>query len=214
MGVGCLSLTDYAAPPPSVSFSRALNLPIKKALSPPFGAPEIVLNIGGETTVGPVCRWILTQARIWVAVSKMRDTREIMGRVTKTRRHSRFSALKRVLEEREWELALDAIVTQTREICFTSDWSVLRKVIIEEWKRHQWAKLALRRPAIYHGLSMIDVKSHCKLLRSMSTYLETTLVRVWAGCPMTRAHRSTIDPLLSPPSVSVLERIRPLSISF
>ena len=154
----------------------------------------------------PLCRWVLTQAKLWAALCKMRDTEDVIAGVTRTRKNSRLSALKRVLSEREWELNRDAIVTPNREIRFGSDWSVLWSIIIQEWKRQEWARLALRRPAIFHGLSMIDVRIHVKLMRSLSTHMETTLVRVWVGCLMTRSHRSTVDPLVSP-CVNVHKRV-------
>ena len=146
----------------------------------------------------PLCRWVLTQAKLWIALCKMKDTGDILDGVAKTRRNSRLSALMKVLGDRDWVLTKHEIITPNREIRFRSDWPVIRKIIVEEWKRQEWARLALRRPTVFGGLTVLDVKSHVQMMRSLSTYRETTLLRVWAGCPMTRAHRSTVDPLISP----------------
>ena len=191
LNVGCLALTDYAAPP-SLSGPRSLSPLIKRALAAPFGASEIVLNIGGRSSLDPSCRWALTQLRLWVAVSKMPDACSVLDKVTKSRRLSRFSCLLRLLHGKGWELDRNRLVTLGEEIRFSNTWQVIRSRFVMEWKKMAWRQLALRRPLVFDGLDIIDVSSHAKLLAEMDSYHVTTLLRVWAGCPMTRAHRFTV----------------------
>ena len=60
-------------------------------------------------------------------------------------------------------------------------------------KRHSWAVLSERRPKLYLGIGDVNVAQYARFLKKVSSYRAMILARIWAGCPMTRAHKRTID---------------------
>ena len=97
-----------------------------------------------------------------------------------------------------WRIDARTITCVEKEFPLSRSWSLLRASLIIELKRASWANLATRRPKLYDGLGMVDTNLHSKLLKSLPTYSAVILCRVWGGCPMTKAHRATLDKTVDP----------------
>ena len=72
-------------------------------------------------------------------------------------------------------------------------------------RKDAFYKLAKRRPRVYEGIASVDVTQHKNLLREVSSYQASVLLRVWSGVAMTRAHKHTIMPQESPLCACELE---------
>ena len=197
IGTACLSLSDFSALP-SLAEQSSLALPIKKSLGAPTGAPEILLNIGGGSSVDPIIRWIVTACRVWHDMSRMADAKAVLARVLPSARNSRMSLLVRCLRKREFDLDGDFLYTPFRTIDLKRTWPDLKSHLVHDLKRKAWCDLEKRRPNLYGSLDLVDVRAHTRLMKSLDSYRCRVMLRIWSGCPMTLSHRHTLDPSINP----------------
>ena len=72
-------------------------------------------------------------------------------------------------------------------------WAECRRSALQHIKSLQFASLQVRRPNTYSGLSSCCVKQHRKLLKSLPSYEQGVLMKIWTGSAMTKAKHATID---------------------
>ena len=65
-------------------------------------------------------------------------------------------------------------------------WFLTKKIMLAHLKQEEWRSLMGRRPDTYGGLTTCHVKAHRALLRSMDSWDQTLIVRIWTGSVMTR----------------------------
>ena len=186
----CLAMTDYSGLPSS-TLPASLSVPIKKCVGSPAAAPEIILNLGGPSSVDPVIRWIMSIVKVWRMMAKMSDGREVLARIEPSSKNSRLSSVKKMLGKRGFEIDETKVYSPFRNIEMTKPWNDFRTHLMMDLERKAWLDLEKRRPSLYRGLDLIDVRSHSRLLKKLSSYRCAVLLRVWVGCPMTLSHRHT-----------------------
>ena len=67
----------------------------------------------------------------------------------------------------------------------------MRKVVVAHMKKEQAKRLALRRPALFHGLELWNHKQHSRLL-SLPPLKAALLLKLWSGSIMCKHKRSQV----------------------
>ena len=197
ISVGVLSTLDYGGPI-SPKEPIALRSSVKRTLDLSQGAPEIVFNATGKSTLDPAWRWFISGLRLWRATRSKDETGDLFCHLTLNKRNSRLSEIWSFARKIGWDLSFVNIVTPFRSLPWTWEWSVLRGLILADLKKNAWENLATRRPGVFGGLQEIDVKSHVSFLKGLTPYHEKIMLRIWAGCPMTLSHRHTLSRDIDP----------------
>ena len=71
-------------------------------------------------------------------------------------------------------------------------WFLVKKIMLSHLKQEEWRSLRERRPDTYGGLTTCHIKAHRALLRTMDSWDQTLLVRIWTGSVMTRTKSALI----------------------
>ena len=182
--LGCLSLLDFS-PLPCVKALQPIKLMVKRALGHVHEAPEILFNAATTNTLDPYGRWFVAALRMWVLFRKDSDGKVILNDLNMKRRHSRLVCLVLFCKKWGWVLTPQSL-SATVSIDLTKPWETIRPPALKK-----------RRPILFEGICELNVKQHRKLLRSLSSYQGSVMLRIWGGCALTRAHRNTIDPSVS-----------------
>ena len=190
--VGCLSLLTYGPAPSRAVYSGVLG-PLKKALALPYAAPEVLLVLLPTSPLDIDLLWIMGLLKLLVIGITHASGAEVWEAVPQGRRHSRFATLKKQIAKMGWAIELPVLkMPGFNDIRLDRPWSSVRDKVMESFTLRAIRKLEERRPLSYGGLSTISRKAHRKLLDKMPPYRAMTLVKVWTGCAMTRAHKHTV----------------------
>ena len=113
-------------------------------------------------------------------------------------RQSRWAMIVKELDRLGWTIDDKEIAIAHRTLPLSTSWQLLRPILARELKKASWQILAERRPRPFGELKHIDVASRSKLLKQPPPYSATILLRVWCGCTVTRAHRSSVNKSVDP----------------
>ena len=196
--VGCLSLIAYA-PPPKLQMVSRIQQTLKKALSTPYDAPEILLLLLPSSPLDPTYLWALGLLKMMNVCYGVEGGPDLIRRIKLRKTHSRFAALAKHLKGMGWELR-DARIVVSEEVSLAlgDEWGVLKERFTRAYNLWAMSKLERRRPSLYMGIQSISKKHHMKLLTKVGPYKASVLLRAWSGSAMTRAHRHTINRDISP----------------
>ena len=194
--VGILTLLDYH-PSPCVSLYLPLRSQVKRVFNCVHGAPEIVLNILLDVSLDPEIRWELALFKILSATLSEPAGRELLSCLRINRKHGRLAAVLRLIKKRGWTLHEGVLETPTR-VNLRLPWESIRKRVNGVLIEFHCRRLAEKRPRLYAGIQALQPKQHRKLLKGMTPYSAATLLRIWAGSVLTKAHKNTIDATQDP----------------
>ena len=194
LSVGCLSMLDYVGMPKPTRV-LALRGEVKRALNLIAGAPEIVLHAMSRSSLDPYTRWIVNLMHIWHEAAKHEEAKPILDDC-RGPHLSRFTSLKCACKKMGWEVSSRLLTTPFGSVPFHRPWDISRPTILSYLKQHAWRHLERRRPATYAGLGDVFVEEHVKLMKTLNSYQQVTIARVWAGCPMSLSHKKTLDPTI------------------
>ena len=192
----CISLLAHSVSP----IRKVLNgapLKVKKSLGQPHAAPEILYNVLSVSTLDLVTAWAHTFLRMLHFVRRCELGRKVLGKPKKGRKHSRIATLLRYFTSMGAAFDGHIVITEVGEIDLRRKWSWAREEFVKVARKGSFRRLEERRPRVYEGLTTVDVTQHKKLLREVSSYQASVLLRVWSGVAMTRElENQTIDHLL------------------
>ena len=80
-----------------------------------------------------------------------------------------------------------------KTISLSRHWSEIRFFVIAEFRAAMFRRVQERRPHVFDGLEKMNPKDYKHVLRAMSPYQASVMVRIWTGCAMTAAHGATCD---------------------
>ena len=189
--IGCLSLLDYA-PTCEPKMVHPLKVAVKSSLGLTWAAPEIVFHVWGKGSIDPDLRWILASLRLLKLIAPSREFSLLIAGYRRSLRGSRLAALARKLDSLGWAISEQGVHCPSR-FSWTRAWSEIREKVIEEYKKLMIARLVARRPDVYDGQTSLNHEKHVKFLKSLPSYAQVVITRIWSGCAMTGAHRHTIN---------------------
>ena len=182
ISTGCLSKLDYINLPSHRPYQQLRTL-AKSVLGLTTGAPEIVLGVLQAGTIDPILRWLIAGFKLWYEVMLLKPSDEDVDVIAASSkgRLGRFASL-----GREYKVSVSSRGFYLDEVFLsaTNLWSVCRKTLVRFLKKQQAASLAVRRPGLYAGITEYNEKQHSRLLRSLSNFDASCLLRVWAGSVM------------------------------
>ena len=188
VSTACLSLLDYINHP-KITRAKAMRSVVKKTLGHYHAAPEILFNSFLSTSLDPCIRWLLAIARMWHMVLQQPVQPDHVEAI-KRRTQSRLGSGAITLAKHNVLLGCEGFLLSEQHYPRSIPWGVFRRCLLDHLKRQEYVALAARRPTYFGGLETCAVKAHRKLLRSLSPYDQSTLVRIWTGAVMTRAKNS------------------------
>ena len=192
VNAGCLLPFDFV-PIPLMDTVFALRSHVRKAINQKHGAPEVVFTVLSETPIDPYCHWLRVASVIWGAVMQTEHGRDMEPYIPLTKRHSRLSLLRKHVTALGWKLTKHALdFPNGRRFVWTRP-EPLNKLSACQFRLAKYSALAIRRPAVYGGLTDIDVKKHKAFIETLDAHSAGTVMRMWLGCATTRAHRRVID---------------------
>ena len=188
--MSCLSLLDYVNHP-NVSSVRGLKGPLKRALGHPYAAPEVLYNVALNTTLDPELRWLLAGMRLWHEILKdNEDSLDVevvlggtKGRLAKIAAAGRAHGI---------AMGPQGFRVHDKLVPSREPWFLTKKIMLAHLKHEEWRSLMERRPDTYGGLTTCHIKAHRALLRTMNSWDQTPIVRVWTGSVMTRTKSALI----------------------
>ena len=207
--VSALSLLDFLNPP-SLQACVPLRYMVRKVVSQPFGAPEIIFNIYIKGCLDPLLRSLLAHLRLWSHVVESKEGRDVLEHPKLAKTGSRLAHVLNAFVKRGWELNSEHCIIRhgrsEREFLFRSGWNTIRRHVAQAMKDASFASLQDRRPSLYAGSLWPDWEHMRKFLSTLSAYDAAVLVKVWSGSLLTKSHRHTLNPLVSDMCDCELER--------
>ena len=98
---------------------------------------------------------------------------------------------------RGWNLSSDLLIIEDAEISLSSLWPTVRLRYIREYVATQMRQLQTRRAHVFRGPEELNVRLMRKMLASLSSHHAMTLLRTWAGTPMTASFYRKMHPDIS-----------------
>ena len=191
VSVACLSLLDYVNHP-RMENVRALRMLVKRSLGQRFAAPEILYNCLQASSIDPCVHWLLASLRLWFYVLKIGEDQDILARIVRMCK-GRLGWAAESLSKQKIYVATGGVWVGETFFSSEESWGECRKAALQHIKNLQFASLQMRRPNTYSGLSSCCEKQHRKLLKSLPSYEQGVLMKIWTGSAMTKAKHAVME---------------------
>ena len=195
VAVACLSLIDYL-PAPVPKIYSSVRAKVRRALSLTSGAPEIIYNIPCKCVLHPPDRIFISLLRLWYHAVRLPDFHIFADSRSPERSKGRLGHFLSLCAKRNCVVDRESITFHAAPgdltLRFAQGWPSLRAKVTDHIKNLAFLKLQERRPASYTAPYQCDWRAHKKLYSSVSAYESITLMRIWSGVAMTKAHAFTL----------------------
>ena len=191
VGVACLPKIDYL-PAPSPPLYKPLRAKVRKAIGQTTGAPEVVYNIPTNAVLDPPDRVFLGLLRLWYYCSRLSHFNEFLALRNPSRSKGRLGHFLVLCKKHHCIVDAESITFQAEPgdltLRFAQGWTSLRKNAQAHMKNIAFLNLQKRRPLSYGAPYQCDWKVHKRYFASLSAYHASTIMRIWSGVAMTKAH--------------------------
>ena len=197
--VGVLSLLSYSVMIPPTPY-KALRSKVRAAMGMTVGAPELVFGVLSKGSVDPFVTWLLAALKFWHFCLFSEGGRGVFAKVRKNAKGCLLSRLQYELAKLKVNIDLENVWDDDSEVRWVPWWPTVKPKLVAFLKRVFHKVLELRRPTMFAGLKRlgVDVTQHRRLLDSLSSFDAKSILRVWGGVALTKAHRHHMDPTVSP----------------
>ena len=193
--VACLPKIDYL-PAPAANIYTPLRAKVRRAIGLTSGAPEIIYNIPSGAVLDPPERLFLGLLRLWFFCVRLPRFESFLRLRNPAASKGRLGHFLRLCRKRNCEVTTEDITFRAHPgdltLRFAQGWPSLRGNVQTHLKNLAFLALQIRRPLAYGGVMQCDWKAHRRYHAALPAYQAVTIMRVWAGVAMTKAHAFTL----------------------
>ena len=195
VSVACLPKIDFL-PAPVPKFYQPIRARVRKALGLTSGAPEIIYNIPTSAVLDPPDRLFLSLFRLWFFAVRLPLFRVFLDLPRPHKSKGRLGHFLALCEKRQCEVTVDSITFRADPgdltLRFAQGWPSLRRATQAHMKNLAFLNLQKRRPLAYAAPYQCDWRAHKRYLAGLQPYAAITMMRIWSGVAMTKAHAFTL----------------------